>query len=355
MLSESTIVTDPERVCELISHPVIQEIYGLRQRVARSIRDFLDGEGFLEFDPIMIAPSTDPGIRGAMQFSFDYYGREYKITTSGIMYKQILASLTDGGKIYFFYPNVRGEPPEAMHTGRHLAEFVQVDLEMRDADHFEAMSLAERILKRVFDDLKSFESSLRRIWDFFGSERRALPDLRIPIERITHKEAIELCIEYSKDEKVLSTLRKRFGVDRPERRLSVEGEIPWEWEWFLSRMFKAPFFIYDYPKSSRGFYDREYPDKRGILMDFDLLVPEGHGEIASGGAREYEAERIRRRILETGEDPEKYAWFIDLMGKFGKPSAGFGIGLERLLKYICDAPHVLFVRPFPRVPGVHAP
>ncbi|MCS7103271.1 MAG: asparagine synthetase A, partial [Candidatus Korarchaeum sp.] len=338
-----------------ISNPTIQEIYELRQRVTRSIRDFLDKEGFLEFDPIMIAPSTDPGIRGAVQFSINYYGREYKITTSGIMYKQILASLTKRGKIYFLYPNVRGEPSEAMSTGRHLAEFVQVDLEMRDADHFEAMSLAERILKSVFDDLKAFESSLRDIWSFFGSDRRALPDLRLPIEKITHREAVELCMEYSKDEEVLSILRSSFGVERPEKRLSFDQEIPWEWEWFLSKLFKAPFFIYDYPKSSRGFYDREYPDKRGILMDFDLLAPEGHGEIASGGAREYEADRIRGRIHSMGEDPERYAWFIDFMRKFGKPSAGFGIGLERLLKYICDAPHVLFVRPFPRVPGLHTP
>lgn len=345
----------PESIGELIGNPVIQEIYELRQRVARSIRDFLDGEGFLEFDPIMVAPSTDPGVRGALQLSVDYYGREYKLTTSGILYKQVLASLTRRGKVYFFYPNVRGEPPETMLTGRHLAEFVQVDLEVREADHFEAMSLAEGMLKKVLEDLKGFDSYLRRIWDFFGSERRTLPDLKVPIERITHREAVEICMEYSKDEEVLSTLRRNFGVERPERRLSVDWEIPWEWEWFLSKLFKAPFFIYEYPKSSRSFYYREHPDREGVLMDFDLLVPEGHGEVASGGAREYEADRIRRRILESGGDPEKYSWFIDFMRRFGKPSAGFGIGLERLLKYLCDAPHVLFVRPFPRVPGLHVP
>ena len=340
---------------ELIASPYFQEIYRLRQLVARSIREFLDSEGFIEFDPIMIAPSTDPGVRGALQFSIDYYGMEYKITTSGIMYKQILASLMREGKIYFFYPNVRGEPVEAAGTGRHLTEFVQVDVEVRHADHLEVMSLAEEILQRVLDDLKGKEDSLRKIWEFFGSKRRTLPVIRRPLERITHREAVEICLEYSKREEVLEIMRKKFRLDKPDRKLSYEAELPWEWEWFLSQMKEAPFFIYEYPKPSRAFYYREHPLKRGSLMDFDLLAPEGHGEIASGGAREYEADRIAGRIIESGEDPSKYSWFIELMRKFGKPSAGFGIGLERLLKYLCDVPHVMLTRPFPKIPGVWTP
>ncbi len=344
-----------EDIFRIVSHPVMQEVYRFRHLIAKAMRDFLDGEGFVEFDPIMVGPVTDPGTRGAFEFRIPYYGREYRLMRSGILYKQLLAAAMEEGKIYFFYPNLRHEPIDAAKTGRHLVEFVQIDLEVRDADHFQVMEIAERLLKHVIDEMKKYENRLRKIWEFFGSERKSLPDVKLPLKRMTHREAVELLMEHAKDDKVIKDLERRFGVRRPQDRLSFKAEIPWEWEWYLSKIHKRPFFIHDYPRGARGFYDREYPDKPGILMDFDLLAPEGHGELSSGAAREYEVSRVFARMRETNENPELYRWYLQFLRDHGKPTAGFGIGMERLVKYICDLPSVHLARPAPKIPGVHSP
>jgi asparaginyl-tRNA synthetase len=359
MMTREYIPVEPEAlsgdIFRIVSHPIMQEVYRFRHIIARAVRDFLDKEGFVEFDPIMIGPVTDPGTRGAYEFRIPYYGREYRIMRSGILYKQLLAVAMEEGKVYFFYPNLRHEPLDAGKTGRHLVEFVQIDLEVRDADHLEVMKIAERLIKHVIDHLRDYEDRLRRIWEFFGSKRSSLPEISLPLRRMTHEEAVDMLMEYARRGEVIEELEKRFNVKKPERRLSYKAEIPWEWEWYLSKINEQPFFIQDYPKGARGFYDREYPNRPGILMDFDLLAPEGHGELSSGAAREYDASRVFARMKESGENPELYKWYLEFLRDHGRPTAGFGIGMERLVKYICDLPSVHLARPAPKVPGVHSP
>ncbi len=356
---QAQIPLEPEAFAEdiyrIVSHPVMQEVYRFRHRIARALRDFLDSEGFVEFDPILIGPVTDPGTRGAFEFRIPYYGKEYRIMRSGILYKQLLAAAMEEGRVYFFYTNLRHEPIDAGRTGRHLVEFVQVDLEVRDADHFQVMEIAERMLKHVVDEMKKYEDRLRRIWEFFGSERRELRTFSLPLKRYTHREAVEILKEHAKDPEVIKLLKEKFGVKDPASRLSFKAEIPWEWEWYMSKIHEEPFFIHDYPKGARGFYDREYPDKPGILMDFDLLAPEGHGELSSGAAREYEVTRVFARMRETNENPAIYKWYLEFLKRHGVPTAGFGIGMERLVKYVCDLPSIHLARPAPKVPGVHSP
>lgn len=359
MRSRAIMTFPPEAfvkdIFKVVSHPIIKEIYRMRHIIAKIIRDFLDSEGFVEFDPILIGPVTDPGTRGAYEFRIPFYGKEYRIMRSGILYKQLLATAMDEGKIYFFYPNLRHEPIDAGRTGRHLVEFIQVDLEVRGADHFQVMGLAERLLKAIIEGMKKYEDRLRAIWEFFGSNRESLGNIKLPLKRLKHKEVVSFLLDEAKKPQVVRELRERFGIKNPAARLSYKSEIPWEWEWYISQVFREPFFIYDYPKGARGFYDREYPDKPGILMDFDLLAPEGHGELASGAAREYEISKVFARMRETNENPALYKWYLEFLKKYSAPTAGFGIGLERLVKYICDLPSVHLARPAPKVPGVHSP
>ncbi|MEM1949776.1 MAG: amino acid--tRNA ligase-related protein, partial [Candidatus Caldarchaeum sp.] len=119
-------------------------ILNVQAIASRAVREWLDGRGFLELLPPIIGPVTDPGIRGAKQATIDYYGREYKVMSSAILYKQMLA--TAFNKIYFFSPNVRLEPLESATTGRHLVEFVQIDIEEADVDYRAAMTTAENLL-----------------------------------------------------------------------------------------------------------------------------------------------------------------------------------------------------------------
>jgi len=352
---------DYERdIFEVISREEIQTIFKVTQLVSKSIREFLESKGFLEFVPPIIGPVTDPGIRGAKQAEIDYYGRPYKVMSSAILYKQLLAMSSETGKIFFFSPNIRLEPVESATTGRHLAEFIQVDLEVRGADHFEVMKIAEEMIVHVLKDMKKFEHEIKKCWEKFLindgllKKRTEIKIPSLPFKRYSHREAVELIKEtIEKNPEILEEIKKLFGTT--PKKLDEKSEIPWEYEWLLSKMHEEPFFIYDYPKGSRGFYDREYKDKPGILMDFDLIAPEGYGELISGAAREYELEKVIERMKESGEPIQKYDWYLRFLKEHGGPTAGFGIGLERFVRFITGAPSVYLVRPYPKIPGIYTP
>ena len=365
--STSTTRTDLQKdIFESISHPISQSIYSVYDLISQSIRDYLTHESdFLEYKPPLIGPVTDPGIRGAKQVEVDYYGKTYKFMSSAILYKQLLALSRKhsgaSGKIYFFADNLRLEPLETASTSRHLVEFVQVDLELADADHHEAMDVAEGLVIHIYKSMRAHKDLLASIWSFYRDtwESKGLvsrSDLSVPskFKRYTHHEAVEvLKSELDSRPEIFKQIQKQFGI-KPKS-LNYDAEIPWEYEWLLSSLHDEPFFIHDYPKGARGFYDREYPDKPGLLMDFDLIMPHGYGEVISGAAREYQLEKIIPRMKETGESLQKYEWYLKFLREHGGPTAGFGIGLERTVRYFAGLPEVHLALPYPKIPGIYSP
>ncbi len=303
-------------------------VYRIQAELLAAIREYLDSKGFVELLPPIIGPVTDPGIRGAKQVTVDFYGSEYKVMSSAILYKQMMAAAL--GKIYFASPNIRLEPPETVYTGRHLVEFVQVDIEVARASYHDAMNLAEELLCHVIKRIK--EERYREL-EFLGRE---LPEFSPPFKRYTHREAVDLL--------------RDLGYEA-----SYSTEIPWEGEKLLSGTHDKPFFIYDYPRGARGFYDREDPERPGILRDFDMLYPEGFGEAVSGAEREYTLEKVLERMRETGENPMKYRWYLEMLKEGIEPSAGFGIGVERLTRFVCGLEAVWMARPYPKLPGIYSP
>ena len=311
-----------------IRHPKMKLILKVQDQILTSLREFLRKEGFIEILAPVIGPVTDPGIRGAKQASIQYYDVPFKIMSSMILYKQM--AIASFEKIFALSPNVRLELLESAKTARHLAEFRQIDLEMAYASYEDAMSLAERMLASVVRDVREkCGEELERLG-------RELKEVKGPFKKLTHKEAVEL-------------LRSKGHM------VSYVEEIPWDAEETLSAMHQEPFFIYDYPLMARGFYDREDPNRPGILRDFDMLYPEGFGEAISGGEREHTYEGVLKRMKLTGEDPEKYGWYLQML-KEGVPfSVGFGIGVERLTKWICGLKTIWEAVPFPKVPGIVSP
>jgi asparaginyl-tRNA synthetase len=306
----------------------MKSILRIQDQILSSLRDFLRGEGFLEILAPIVGPATDPGIRGAKQASIKYYDASLKVMSSMILYKQMAVSSLD--KIFALSPNIRLEPVETIKTGRHLTEFRQLDLEMAYASYDDVMSLAERMLTYVVSViLKNCSSDLKKL-------DRKLGMIKPPFERITHKTAID-------------TLRKK-GFH-----FSFEEEIPWEGEKALSEMYQNPVFVYDYPISSRGFYDREDPSRPGILRDFDLLYPEGYGEAISGGEREHTVKGVLKRMKLTSVNPDEYEWYIQMLKEGVPHSAGFGIGVERLTRWICGLDTIWEAVPFPKLPGIYSP
>lgn len=293
-----------------------------------AMRAYLKSEGFIELLPPIIGPVTDPGIRGAKQVTFDYYGREYKVMSSAILYKQ--AAMSGLGKIFFMSPNIRLEPIDSASTGRHLVEFVQLDLEIANASYFDAMTVGEELLCEAINAVRD---ECRKELEFLGRE---LPAFTPPFRKLTYDEAVEILRK--------SGFKMRYGV-----------EIPWDGEHLLSKMMDKPFFIIDYPRGARGFYDREDESRPGILRDFDLIYPEGYGESASGAEREYRYERVFARMRETGEDPRKYVWYLEMLKEGIPPSSGFGIGVERLTRYLCGLSSVWEARLCPKLAGIYSP
>ena len=300
----------------------------IQDEILSGIRDFLRNEGFLEVLAPIIGPVTDPGIRGAKQVAIDYYGAPFKVMSSMILYKQM--AVRSLRKMFALSPNIRLEPVESRVTGRHLAEFRQVDVEQAEATYRDVMCLAERLLHYVCQKITGkFGEELRQL-------NRTLRVPKVPFKVFTYQEALELLHS------------EGFNVEYGK-------EIPWKEEKTVSAMFEEPFFIMDYPVTARGFYDKEDSNSPGILRDFDLIYPEGFGEAASGGEREHTYKGVIKRMQLTGEDPAKYGWYLEMLKDGVCPSAGFGIGVERLTRWICGLKAVWEAVPFPKVPGIISP
>ncbi len=311
-----------------IREPRMKTVLKLQAGIGKAIREYLDERGFLELLAPIIGPATDPGIRGAEQASIEFYGKRYKLMSSAILYKQMaMASL---GKIYFFSPNIRLEPLESTKTGRHLCEFFQVDIEQAYASYMDAMGIAEGLLQYVVKAVKERHGVLLKE---LGRELR-VP--KVPFKKITHREAVEM-------------LRSE-GY-----KVSFQEELPWHEEKALSSMFKEPFFVYDYPAGSRGFYDRDDPERPGILRDFDMLYPEGYGEAVSGAEREHQHNKVVEKMKSNNENPDDFSWYLTMLKDGIPPSAGFGIGVERLTRYVCGLEEIWEARPYPKVAGIYSP
>lgn len=311
-----------------IKRPEMRAVMRVQDEILSALRDHLRGIGFIEILAPIIGPATDPGIRGASQVSFDYYGTQFKVMSSMILYKQMAVNSFD--RIFALSPNIRLEPIETIETGRHLSEFRQLDLEVARASYFDVMEIGEGMVTYVVKRVKA------NCLDELGVLGRELKTPKLPFKKITCRDAVELLRE------------KGFEVKQGE-------EIPWNAEAELSRSFGDFFWLIDYPKTARGFYDREDEECPGILRDFDLFYPEGYGEAVSGGEREYKYERVVARMLSTGEVPETYRWYLEMLREGTTPSAGFGIGVERLTRYVCGRDYIWESVPFPRVPGVVSP
>lgn len=332
---ETKVNTEMERLSRilqqswrLIRSQKMKLVLKIQETACDAMREYLKSEGFIELLPPIIGPVTDPGIRGAKQVTFDYYGREYKVMSSAILYKQ--AAMSGLGKIFFMSPNVRLEPLDSALTGRHLVEFVQLDLEIAEADYFGAMTVAEKLLCEAVNTVRD---SCERELEQLG---RRLPTFKPPFKKLTYDEVVELLKK--------SGFKMRYGV-----------EIPWDAEQLISRLLNEPFFIIDFPRGARGFYDREDEKRPGILRDFDLIYPEGYGECASGAEREYRYDRVLARIRESGEDPRKYGWYLEMLRDGIPPSAGFGIGIERLTRFLCGLDSVWEARLCPKLAGIYSP
>jgi asparaginyl-tRNA synthetase len=272
-------------------------------------------KGFQWLLPVALSQSTDPlwpdpGASIEKRIEVDIYGKPVRTTASMIIHKLVAAS-TAYPKLFILSPNIRIEKAERAKTGKHIYEFTQLDFEARDATSKDVFALVEEAISTLVKDLK----------------------------REMKCELITLCR--------CDTLKAPKTPFKIYDRVDLEAKYGGDWETGLSQEITEPVWVTNIP---REFYD--YEDfKTGKWDNYDLFMPQ-FGEVLSGAKREWEYSKISKKIERDQVKKENYALVLK-MAKEGrlKPTAGGGIGMERLVGWIAGVKHIAETQPFPRVPG----
>ncbi len=296
-------------------------ILRVRHQIIKAIREFFDNRGFVLMDAPIFTPAACEGT--STLFETDYFdlGKAY-LTQSGQLYGE--AGAMAHGKVYVFGPTFRAEKSK---TRRHLTEFWMVEPEVAFNDLNDNMELAEEFLEHIVASvLKNRAAELKTL------ERniKFLENVKKPLPKISYSEAVEI--------------------------LHKKG-INFEWgndfggtdETVISEQFDRPIIVHRYPAKIKAFYMKRDPLNSDLALAMDVLAPEGYGEIIGGSQREDDYDLIIQRIKEHNLPQSAFEWYLDLR-RFGSvPHAGFGLGVERTVGWICGLDHVRETIPFPRM------
>jgi len=296
-------------------------ILRIRHEIVRTIREFFDSRGFLLLDAPIFTPAACEGTSSLFETDYFDLGKAY-LTQSGQLYGE--AGAMAFGKVYVFGPTFRAEKSK---TRRHLTEFWMVEPEVAFNDLNDNMDLAEEFLEHIVQSVLR-----RRAPELKTLERNTqfLEKVKRPLPRITYDEAVEI-------------LRK--------------NGINFEWgndfggtdETYISEQFDRPVVVHHYPAQAKAFYMKRDPQNPNLALAVDVLAPEGYGEIIGGSQREDDLDTLRQRLEEHHLPEEAFSWYLDLR-RFGTvPHAGFGLGLERTVAWICGLDHVRETIPFARM------
>jgi len=302
-----------------IRSPRQSAILRIRARIIHAIRSFLDDHGFVVADPPILTPAAAEGT--TTLFGIDYFGEPAFLSQSGQLYMEALAMAL--GRVYSFGPTFRAEKSK---TRRHLTEFWMVEPEIAFCDFEQNLEWQEQLLSYVVQDvLTHVRPELLQI----ERDLAVLERVRAPFPRITYDDALE-------------------------RLRTVDLEVTWgedlgaPHETALAAMFDKPVFLTHFPKVFKAFYMEPDPNRPDVVLAADLLAPEGYGEIIGGSQRIHDLDLLLQRLQENNMDPTEYAWYVDLRRYGSVPHSGFGMGLERVVAWICGLDHVRETIPFAR-------
>ncbi len=293
-------------------------IFKARHHLINYLTEYLHSQGFYRFDPPIITTAGAEG--GADMFELDYFGQKAYLTQSSQMYGE--AGIFSLERVYTLAPSFRAEKSR---TRRHLAEYWHLEPEAAFVDWEENMRIQEEMVSYAIEQFLQNHKDLVEFFNIGDLHKEVKP----PFPRLTYYEAVDLVnklggkMEYGED----------FGADE---------------EALISNQYKKPVFITKYPKKIKAFYMQEDPNDPELVLNNDMIAPYGHGEIIGGSERIWELEKLRERIKEAGLREEDYKWYLDLR-RFGSvPHSGFGLGIERFIKYVLNLDHIRDAVPFPR-------
>ncbi len=291
-----------------------------RATLIKHCRDFFDSNGFVLVDAPILTPNACEGT--TTLFETPYFDEKAYLTQSGQLYSE--ATARSFGKVYCFGPTFRAEKSK---TRKHLTEFWMIEPEVAYASLEENMELAENfveyVVQKTLEDRKEELTFLERNLDM-------VKKVKTPFERLHYNEAAKIL------EKGNTGFKHGSDFGAPDETL-------------LCEKYDKPFFVHRFPKAIKAFYMKEDPEDPTLSLSCDLLAPEGYGEIIGGGAREERIEVLLKEIKKHELKQEDLEWYLDLRRYGSVPSAGFGMGIERAVAWVCGLPHVRETIPFPRM------
>lgn len=374
-------------------------IMRIRNTIIFSIHKYFQGQGFVQMDAPIFTGNACEGT--STLFESDFYGAPAYLSQSGQLYGEAMAMAM--GKIYTFGPTFRAEKSK---TRRHLSEFWMIEPEMAFYDIFQNMDTIEGMLQAVVKDvLKQCKPELEQI----GRDTEALESSLKSFPRMTYDEAVSIIkgeksingkrsidlleedlkntenrlteidaeIKDREDQIAAGGMKKgqiNFFTNKinqlKQEKADVEEDlrnIP-QWlnsaknfeygndfggsdETVLTKLFDCPVMVYDWPHEVKAFYLKRNPEDTRFARGVDVLAPEGYGEIVGGGERETNVEQLVEKIKEHELPMEAFEWYLDLRRYGSVPHSGFGLGLERVVAWVCKLKHVREAIPFPRMYG----
>jgi len=372
-------------------------ILRIRETVIDAIRHYFNSHGFILIDTPIFAPAAGEGAQTL--FTVDYFGEPVYLAQTGQLYVE--SACMAHRKVYCFGPTFRAEKSK---TRRHLTEFWMVEPEIAYADLDDVIAVAEdfvcSVVQRVLAERRQELAILDR-------DITALERITKPFHRITYSEAAELLrgrrvremleadvaaaqaritelegyISQFEKERASPTTKKTKAerlaqvitefreeiADREEdlRNIPKHIELAANFEWggdlggsdetILARLHDRPVFVTHYPRSCKAFYMKRNAADGRLVNNFDLLAPEGYGEIIGGSQREDDLDALLERMREEGLRQEEYEWYIDLRRYGSVPHGGFGLGVERTVAWVCGLKHIRETIPFARMMGKFYP
>ena len=295
-------------------------ILRVRHEIIRACRNFFDERGFILVDAPIFTPNACEGT--TTLFQTQYFDETAYLTQSGQLYSEATAAAF--GRVYCFGPTFRAEKSK---TRRHLMEFWMVEPEVAFAQLADMMELAEQFLTYV---VQRVLETRRRELSVLERDVAKLEAIKPPVPRLTYEEAIEV-------------LRKRNNPTQ------LGDDFGGDEETIISQEFDRPVIVHRYPAALKAFYMQPDQARPDLALCMDVLAPEGYGEIIGGGQRIHDLQLLRARLKEHQLPEDAFKWYLDLRQFGSVPHAGFGMGIERAVAWICGLEHVRETIPFPRM------
>ncbi len=296
-------------------------IIRIRHEIVKGIRDYFDSNGFTLVDTPIFTPAACEGT--STLFEVDYFDDEKAfLTQSGQLYNE--ADAMAFGKVYCFGPVFRAEKSK---TRRHLTEFWMVEPEMAFATLEDVKRVGEElvcfVVKRVLENRQAELRDLER-------DVAKLEAVKSPFPRISYDDAVK-------------------ALQAKGSEIQWGGDLGGTDETLIAQEYASPVLIDRYPADVKAFYFQPAPDRPEVALGVDFIAPDGYGEIIGGGQRIHDLDLLLRRLAEHNLPKEAFDWYVDLR-KFGSvPHAGFGMGVERFVAWMCGLEHIRETIAFPRM------